>query len=98
MPSKPSTQSPTWISSSKQDLSTSAEESTSLVLSRGINSILTLSSVNPVSALQARWLWDHPYLVHSTWGHLWGCGEIDAVDSDLEDLSWPQGVTALSTP
>lgn len=64
MPSKPSTQSPTWISSSKQDLSTSAEESTSLALSRGINSILTLSSVNPVSAFQARWLWNHPYLVH----------------------------------
>ena len=98
MPSKPSTQSPTWISSSKQDLSTSAEESTSLALSCGISSILTLGSVNPVSALQARRLWDHPYLVHSTWSCLWRHGEIDAVDSDLEGLSWPPGVTALSTP
>lgn len=97
MPSKPSTQSPTWISSSKQDLSISAEESMSLALGRGINSVLTLGSVNPVSALQARWLWDYRYLVYSTWSRLWGCGEIDAVDSDLEGPSWPPGVTALST-
>ena len=39
-----------------------------------------------------------PLSCTSTWSHLWGCGEIDAVDSDLEGLSWPQGVTALSTP
>lgn len=41
-----------------------------------------------IFVLQTRWLWDHPYLVHSTWGLIWGHGKVAAVASDLQGIGF----------